>query len=148
MSLTRNSLLILPLEPSEAFSTHGDQLAKLIGASELLYAAVALFSFDDSGAGEAIIDANGLLEEDILWWLDDVLSSHCNLFEHVRTFHNGQELDEVVFDPEEEALYISSKARPMLRRRSRLTRIQRVLHGHVGSSDGQHGPASDDAFFS
>lgn len=126
----------------------GQKLAARIGASELLYAAVALFSFEDSGPGEAIIDANGKLEEDIIWWLDDVLSSYYNLFEHVRTFYNGQELDEVVFDSEEETLYISGKARPVLYSRGRSTRIRRVLLGHVGSSDGQHGPASDDAFFS
>lgn len=126
----------------------GMKLAALIGASELLYAAVALFSFDDSGPGEAVIDANGKLEEDIIWWLDDILSSHCNLFQHVRTFHNGQELDEVVFDTEEEALYISSRARPVVRSRGRSTRIRRLLRSAAGSDDGQHGPSSDDAFFS
>lgn len=126
----------------------GMKLADLIGASELLYAAVALFSFDDSGPGEAIIDANGKLEEDILWWLDDILSSHCNLFQHVRTFHHGQELDEVVFDSEEAALYISSKARPVVRHRGRSTRIQRLLRSSVGHSDGESRESSDDAFFS
>lgn len=126
----------------------GQKLAARIGASELLYAAVALFSFEDSGPGEAIIDANGKLEEDIIWWLDDVLSSYYNLFEHVRTFHNGQELDEVVFDSEEETLYISSKARPVVCHRGRSTRIKRLLRDDAGYPDGQSRETSDNAFFS
>lgn len=125
----------------------GIKLAERIGASELLYAAVALFSFDDSGVAEAIIDSNGLLEEDILWWLDDILSSLCNLFSHVRTFHNGQELDEVVFDSEEEALYITSKTRPLLRRRSRSAPVLRVLRSDSRSTAGEPRDTGDNPFY-
>lgn len=147
MSLARSNLLILPLEHSEAFSSLGMKLAKRIGASELIYAAVALFSFDDSSVAEAIIDSNGFLEHDIINWLEDALTSLAHLFNHARNFHDGQELDEVVFDVEAEALYISSKARAVLYSRRRSTGVLRVLRGDTGPSVREHRDTRDNPFY-
>lgn len=127
MSLTRNNLLILPLEYSEVFDERGKLIAKHVGTSELIYAAVAMLSFDDSSAAEAIIDSCGLVPEEIIWWLEDILTSHCNLFDHVRTFHNGQDLDEVVYEDATDTLYVSSTARPLLRSRHGLAPSRRRL---------------------
>lgn len=110
MAFTRNTLLILPLEPSEVFSANGQLLANRLGASELVYAAVAMLSFDDTGVAESMIDSNPLLEYDIIYWLEDVLTSLAQLFLNIRTFHNEQELDEVVYDVAAETLYVTSKA--------------------------------------
>lgn len=147
MSLTRNNLLILPLEPSEVFSTHGNKLAKRIGTSELIYAAIALFSFDDSGVAEAIIDSNGNLEGDIIYWLEDMLTSLARLFNQVRTFHDGQELDEVLYDVEAETLFVSSKARAVLHRGRRSTGSLRLLRSDSGHTERQSRDSSDNPFY-
>jgi hypothetical protein len=132
MSLIRKDLLILPLEYTEVFCERGDKLAKLVGASALLYAAIAMISFDNTGPAEAIIDSSGLVPEDIIWWLEDVMITNPHLFQNVRTFHHGQELVHVLFEAGDSTLYVSSTARPLLRdhpgfsrRRSNFRRSQR-----------------------
>lgn len=125
MSLTRDKLLILPLDPSEAFSETGRKLAARLGASELFYAAVAMLSFDDTGVAESLIDSNTVLEHDIINWLEDVLTSFAQLFLNIRTFHNEQELDEVVYDVAAETLYVSSKSAAVFHGRRRFpTRLR------------------------
>lgn len=120
MPLPNDRLLILPLDHSEVFSTDGSKLAARLGPSELIYAAVAMFSFDDTGVAESLIDSNPLLEYDIIYWLEDALTSMAQLFLNIRTFHNEQVLDEVVFDIAAETLYVSSKAPVVFYGRRRL----------------------------
>ena len=119
MSLTQEKLLIVPLEHSEAFSGSDIKLANKLGASELIYAAVSVFSFDQSGPAESLIDSNPDLEHDVINWLEDVLTSLAHLFLNIRTFHNEQELDEVVYDAPAETLYVTSKTTAVLYGRRR-----------------------------
>ena len=97
----------------------GDKLAQHLGASELLYAAVAYYSFDEQFFAQTFIDNNPELEEDIMWWLDDIYSSFYNYFEHIKAYHHGKDLEHVVFDDADSALYVSSTSRPVLPRRRR-----------------------------
>jgi hypothetical protein len=108
----------------------GRSLADKLGASELLYAAVAYFSFDEEFYAQSMIDANPELEEEIMWWLDDIYSNLYNLFGHIRTYHHGKNLEHVVFDDEGEALYVSGTARALLPSRRRLSSSRRVLRSH------------------
>lgn len=137
MSLNRNNLLIIPFEHSGAFSSLGDKLAQRLGASELLYAAVAYYSWENELFAQSLIDNNPELTEEIMWWLEDILTSYYSLFNHIRTFHNGQDLDQVVYDAPEETLYVSSKARPVFCGHRRLSTIRTMLRSHAGPDDSQ-----------
>lgn len=65
----------------------GKKLADHIGASALLYAAIAYFVFDDSFYLEDIKENNPDLEEELHWWCEDIYSSFYTLFENLRTFY-------------------------------------------------------------
>lgn len=65
----------------------GKKLADHIGASALLYAAIAYFVFDDSFYLEDINENNPDMEEELMWWCDDIYSTFYTLFENLRTFY-------------------------------------------------------------
>lgn len=65
----------------------GRGLADHIGASALLYAAIAYFVFDDSFYLEDIVENNPDLEEDLQWWCEDIYSSFYTIFDNLRTFY-------------------------------------------------------------
>lgn len=69
----------------------GKKLADQIGASALLYAAIAYFVFDDSFFLEDIADNNPDLQEELTWWCDDIYSTFYTLFENLRTFYETTE---------------------------------------------------------
>lgn len=112
MSLTNERLLILPFDGAEVFSSTGAWLAEELGASALLYAAVAYFSFDDEFPAQQMMDNHAELHKQILWWLEDIYTSVAYLFQMVRDYHAGNVLNEVVYDPDSEALYTTSRRDP------------------------------------
>jgi hypothetical protein len=65
----------------------GKKLADHMGASALLYAAIAYFVFDDSFYLEDITDNNPDMEEELQWWCDDIYSTCYTLFDNLRTFY-------------------------------------------------------------
>jgi hypothetical protein len=65
----------------------GKKLADHIGASALLYAAIAYFVFDDAFYLEDINDNNPDMEEELNWWCDDIYSTFYTLFDNLRTFY-------------------------------------------------------------
>lgn len=65
----------------------GHGLAEHIGASALLYAAVAYFVFDDSFFLEDIAENNPELQEELHWWCEDIYSSFYTIFDNLRTFY-------------------------------------------------------------
>lgn len=102
----------------------GKKLADHIGASALLYAAIAYFVFDDAFYLEDINDNNPDMEEELNWWCDDIYSTFYTLFENLRTFYEttdkssgaGQNwrtrkpfsLLKVVYAEDDEDLYIQA----------------------------------------
>lgn len=92
----------------------GQKLADHIGASGLLYAAIAYFSFDESFFAESLIDNYPEMEEELLWWLDDIYVSLYNFFENVRKFFDGNYIDKFIYDDGEETVYITGTPRPVL----------------------------------
>lgn len=102
----------------------GKKLADHIGASALLYAAIAYFVFDDSFYLEDINENNPDLEEELNWWCDDIYSTFYTLFDNLRTFYettdkpsgSGQNwrtrkpfsLLKVVYSEDDEDLYIQA----------------------------------------
>ncbi|MNB58685.1 hypothetical protein D3C87_364130 [compost metagenome] len=69
----------------------GAKLADQIGASALLYAAIAYFVFDEAYFLEDISDNNPELLEELTWWCEDIYSTFYKLFENLRTFYETTE---------------------------------------------------------
>lgn len=69
----------------------GRKLADQIGASALLYAAVAYFVFDDAFFLEDISENNPELEEELTWWCEDIFSTLYDLFMNLRKFYETTE---------------------------------------------------------
>lgn len=113
MRLNSNRLIVLELEYNRAFSMLGQQLAEELGAQFLIYAAVAYYSFDEEFYMQSVIDSNPQREESIMWWLDDIYSELYNFFENIRTYHSGNQIEEVVFDSEVDTIYVSSRTSSM-----------------------------------
>ncbi|MNZ13963.1 hypothetical protein D3C78_308760 [compost metagenome] len=65
----------------------GRKLADQIGASALLYAAIAYFVFDESFYLEDLSDNYPDLNEELTWWCDDIYSTFYDLFQNLRTFY-------------------------------------------------------------
>lgn len=65
----------------------GRRLAEQIGASALLYAAIAYFVFDESFFLEDISENYPELEEPLIWWCDDIYSTFYTIFENLRKFY-------------------------------------------------------------
>lgn len=65
----------------------GRGLAEQIGASALLYAAIAYFVFDESFFLEDISENYPELEEPLIWWCDDIYSTFYTIFENLRKFY-------------------------------------------------------------
>ncbi|MNO19219.1 hypothetical protein D3C76_89470 [compost metagenome] len=65
----------------------GRKLADIIGASALLYAAVAYFVFDDAFFLEDLSENYPDLEEDLTWWCDDFYAEHYTLLQNLRIFY-------------------------------------------------------------
>lgn len=87
MSSTGPLSIILNLPYDGAFNMLGSNLAEHIGASPLLYAALAYFVFDESFFLEDLSDNYPELEEDLMWWLEDFYSSHYRMIEDLRIFY-------------------------------------------------------------
>lgn len=65
----------------------GESLAECIGASALLYAAIAYFVFDDSYYMDDIIENNPDIEDQLRWWLDDIQSSFFEIITNLRRYY-------------------------------------------------------------
>jgi len=65
----------------------GRGLAEQIGASALLYAAIAYFVFDEPFFLEDISENYPDQEESLIWWCDDIYSSFYAIFENLRKFY-------------------------------------------------------------
>ncbi len=108
MSSMIPKLLIERLEYADVFNRIGQELADQLGASVLLYAAIAYFSFDEEFHAQSLLDNHSELEEEIMWWLDDVYSSYYNFFRNLRTYHDGNTLTQVVYESDDGSIYIQS----------------------------------------
>jgi len=65
----------------------GKMLADRIGASALLYAAVAYFVFDESFYIDDMLEHHPELHEEIMWWLEDICPTFYDLFTNLRTYY-------------------------------------------------------------
>lgn len=116
-------LLIERLEYADVFSSLGHRLADQLGASVLLYAAISYYAFDEEFNAQSLIDNHSELEEEIMWWLEEIFTSHCNFFRDIRTYHDGNDLTQIVYEPSDGSLYIESAPTPeLLRSRFRFAR--------------------------
>lgn len=81
------SSIVLTLPYKQAFNMFGESLAECIGASALLYAAIAYFVFDDSYYMDDIIENNPDIEDQLRWWLDDIQSSFFEIITNLRRYY-------------------------------------------------------------
>jgi hypothetical protein len=108
MSMSYERLIVFQVEFRSAFNAVGVKLSTVIGASSLIYAAIAYYSFDEEFYMQSIIDSYAEFEESLLWWLEDIYSELYNLFDHIRAYHRGNHFKEVFYDPEDGSLYVAS----------------------------------------
>jgi len=65
----------------------GDSLAGCIGASAMLYAAIAYFVFDEAFYIEDLLENHPEEEDEIRWWLDDIQSTFFDVFTNLRRYY-------------------------------------------------------------
>lgn len=116
------SSIAIRLPFDEAFQTFGETLAERLGASALLYAAIAYYVFDDSFFVEDLIDHNPELAEPIVAWMEDLYCAFGNILYQLRvyyakdTFHSESEstyqLLKVNYVSTDEDLYVSATCDP------------------------------------
>lgn len=87
MSLTGLRSIILNLPFDVAFRMLGSKIAEQIGATPLLYAALAYFVFDESFFLEDLSDHYPELESDLNWWLEDFYSDFHVVLEDLRHYY-------------------------------------------------------------
>lgn len=103
----------------------GGDLAERIGASPMLYAALAYFVFDESFFLEDLSENYPEQEQDLIWWLESFFADHYRTIEQLRMYyasplqeHSGTgrarfapyRLLHVVYDPVEECLAIRASS--------------------------------------
>lgn len=66
----------------------GDGLAERMGASALLYAAIAYYVFCDTFYLDDMTDNDPDIAEDLVWWLEDIYSSFYDLFSNLRKYYD------------------------------------------------------------
>lgn len=81
----------------------GDGLADRIGASALLYAALAYFVFDESYFLEDLSENYPELTDELMWWLEDFYSNYYQMIEDLRTLY------ETSIGPTERSGYIRQR---------------------------------------
>lgn len=69
----------------------GETLADQIGASALLYAAIAYFVFDDEFFIEDLTENYPERYDEIMWWLEDIHSTFYELFGNIRVYYETTE---------------------------------------------------------
>lgn len=87
MSLTGLRSIILNLPFDVAFRMLGSKIAEQIGATPLLYAALAYFVFDESFFLEDLSDNYPDLESDLNWWLEDFYSDYYSVLNDLRIYY-------------------------------------------------------------
>lgn len=113
MSMPSERLIVFHLEFKSAFNAVGLKLSTAIGASSLIYAAIAYYSFDDEFYMQSIIDSYSEFEDSLIWWLEDIYTECYNLFGHIRAYHRGNHFKEVFYDTEDGSLYVASDKSPV-----------------------------------
>ncbi|MNP89027.1 hypothetical protein D3C85_14230 [compost metagenome] len=113
--------IVLTLSKEKAFDESGRKLLDLIGASAMLYAAVAYFVFDDSFFAEDLIENYGDNASDIVAWLEHLYATCETMITGLRVYYettdklepagtgqntNSYKLIRVTFSPEDEYIFI------------------------------------------
>ncbi len=105
------SSIALTLPYDQAFQFVGGPLADQLGASALLYAAIAYYVFDDSFFAEDLLDHHPEDQEALLAWLQDLYDNVGSLFDSLRAYYERQTISsyhllQVYYRRDAEELYV------------------------------------------
>lgn len=119
--MTDVSSISLPMPYNQAFSMIGAMLAEQLGATSLLYAAIAYFVFDDAFYMEDIIENTPDRIDEIQWWCDDIYSEFHYLIDGLRIYYDTSsyssgkrpyQLLTVTYDRDEESIFVRASRNP------------------------------------
>lgn len=99
----------------------GATLADQLGATPLIYAAIAYFVFDDAFFMEDIIENTPDRIDELQWWCEDFYSEFYYLINDLRTYYDtssysdgkgSYQLLTVTYDSDEESIFVRASRNP------------------------------------
>lgn len=115
------SSISLSVPYDQAFSMIGVTLAEQLGATPLIYAAIAYFVFDDAFFMDDIIENTPDRTDELQWWCEDFYSEFYYLIDGLRIYYDTASYSDgkrpfqlltATYDLREESVFIRASRNP------------------------------------